>query len=66
MSGASFMPHKLDTVFDATTAMAAVTVPFWLQDIELWGRALVILGGLVLLVLRILCAWRELRRGGDV
>jgi hypothetical protein len=60
------MTQRLDTVFDATTAMAAVTVPFWLQDIELWGRALVILGGLVLLVLRILCAWHELRRGRDV
>ena len=57
------MTHKLDTVFDATTAMMAVTVPFWLQDVELWGRALVILGGLVLLILRILCAWHELRRG---
>lgn len=57
------MNHRLDTVLDATTAMAAVTVPFWLQDIELWGRALVIVGGLVLLVLRILCAWRELRDG---
>ena len=57
------MTHKLDVVVDATTATAAVTVPFWLQDVELWGRALVILGGLVLILLRILCAWRELRDG---
>jgi len=56
------MTHKLDFVVDGTTAMAAITVPFWLQNIELWGRALVILAGLVLLVIRIICAWRELKR----
>lgn len=57
------MTHKLDVAFDATTAVAAVTVPLWLQDIELGVRALVMLGGLALLVLRILGAWRDLRRG---
>ena len=57
------MTHKLDFVVDGTTAMAAITVPFWLQNIELWGRALVILAGLVLLVIRIICAWHELKRG---
>jgi hypothetical protein len=57
------MTQKLDLAVDGTTAMAAITVPFWLQDIELWGRGLVILGGLVLLVIRIACAWRALRRG---
>jgi hypothetical protein len=57
------MPHKLDAAFDGTAAMAAITAPLWLVDIELWGRALVILGGVVLLGLRIVIAWRELRRG---
>lgn len=56
------MTQKLDLAFDGTTAAAALTVPFWLQDVELWGRGLVILGGLVLLVIRIMCAWRELKR----
>lgn len=56
------MTHRLDIAFDTTTAMAAVTVPFWLQDIELWVRALVMLGGLVLLILRIFGAWRDLKR----
>ena len=55
------MTHRLDAV-DGPGAMAAITVPFWLQDVE-WGmRALVIFAGLVLLVIRILCAWRELKR----
>jgi len=57
------MTAKLDAALDGTTAMAAITAPFWLQGFELWGRALVILGGLVLLILRILCAWRELKGG---
>ncbi len=56
------MPHKLDTAFDGTAAMAAITAPLWLADVELWGRALVLLGGVVLLGLRIAIAWRELRR----
>lgn len=56
------MTQKLDAALDGTTAMAAVTVPLWLENVELWGRALVILGGLALLVIRILCAWRDLRR----
>jgi len=55
------MTHRLDTI-DGPSAMAAITVPFWLQDVELGMRALVILAGLVLLVLRILGAWRELKR----
>lgn len=60
------MTHRVDFAVDGTTAVAAITVPFWLQNIELWGRALVILAGLVLLVIRIICAWRELKRGrGD-
>ncbi len=57
------MTQQFDAAFDGTAAMAAITVPFWLQSVELWGRALVIVGGLVLLALRILCAWRDLKRG---
>jgi len=59
------MTQKLDLAFDTTTVAAAVTAPFWLASIEQWGRALVLLGGLVLLAIRILCAWRELTRGRD-
>ena len=55
------MSHKLDAALDGTAAMAAITAPLWLAEVELWGRALVILGGVVLLALRIVIAWRSLR-----
>ncbi|HVA15474.1 MAG TPA: hypothetical protein VNF99_19655 [Stellaceae bacterium] len=55
------MNHKLDAAFDGTAALAAIAAPLWLADAELWGRALVILGGVVLLALRIVMAWRALR-----
>ena len=57
------MPHKFDAAFDGTAAVAAMSVPMWLADVELWGRALVILGGVLLLGLRIAIAWRDLRQG---
>jgi hypothetical protein len=54
--------QKLDAAFDGAAAVTAISAPLWLADIELWGRALVILGGIVLLALRIVIAWRALRR----
>lgn len=55
------MNHKLDAAFDGTAALTAIAAPLWLADAEIWGRALVILGGVVLLALRIVIAWRALR-----
>lgn len=55
------MNHKLDAVFDGAAAVTAISAPLWLANVELWGRALVILGGVVLLALRIVIAWRVLR-----
>ena len=55
------MTQKLDLAVDATTAAAAISAPFWLENMEQWGRALLILGGLVLLVIRIIGACRQLR-----
>ncbi len=40
----------------------AVTVPLWLQHLEIWAQAFVLVGGAVLLVLRIAGALRDLRR----
>jgi len=56
------MNQKLDAAFDGTAALTAIAAPLWLADAEVWGRALVILGGIVLLALRIVIAWRALRR----
>ena len=56
------MNHKLDAAFDGTAALAAIAAPLWLADAEVWGRALLIFGGVVLLILRIVIAWRSVRR----
>ena len=56
------MNHKLDAAFDGAAAVTAIAAPLWLVDAEAWGRALLIFGGVVLLVLRIVMAWRALRR----
>ena len=55
------MNHKLDAVFDGTAAVTAIAAPLWLADAEAWGRALLIFGGVVLLILRVVIAWRALR-----
>lgn len=56
------MNHKLDAVFDGTAAVTAIAAPLWLADAEAWGRALLIFGGVLLLVLRVVIALRILRR----
>ncbi|HEX3970429.1 MAG TPA: hypothetical protein VHX19_03850 [Stellaceae bacterium] len=56
------MNHKLDAAFDGTAALTAIAAPLWLTDAEAWGRALLIFGGVVLLVLRVVIALRILRR----
>jgi hypothetical protein len=56
------MNHKLDAVFDGTAALTAIAAPLWLADVEAWGRALLIFGGVVLLILRIVITLRALRR----
>lgn len=56
------MNHKLDAVFDGTAAVTAIAAPLWLADAEVWGRALLIFGGVVLLILRVVIAWRALLR----
>lgn len=40
----------------------AVSVPLWLQHLELWAQAFVLIGGAVLLALRLALAVRDLRR----
>jgi len=59
------MNHKLDAVFDGTAAVTAIAAPLWLADAEIWGRALLIFGGVVLLILRVVIAWRALHRAPD-
>jgi hypothetical protein len=60
------MNHKLDAAFDGTAAVTAIAAPLWLADAEAWGRALLIFGGVVLLILRIVIAWRALHRASRI
>jgi hypothetical protein len=60
------MDHFDNNVIDGATAAVLVTAPLWLQLLEQWGQASLILLGLVLALLRVGIAWRELRtRRGD-
>lgn len=49
-------------VTDFGVGGTAVTVPLWLQHLEVWAQAFVLVGGAVLLVLRIAGALRDLRK----
>jgi hypothetical protein len=60
------MNHKLDAIFDGTAALTAIAAPLWLADAEIWGRALLIFGGVVLLILRVVIACRALRLASRV
>jgi len=50
--------HKID----ATLIAGAVTAPAWLDWLHLYGGAVMVAGGLVLLGLRIMIAWKEYRK----
>lgn len=51
-----------DGVTDFGVGGMAVSVPLWLQQLELWAQAFVLIGGAVLLALRLVLAVRDLRR----
>jgi hypothetical protein len=46
---------------DGAAAVVAVTMPLWVQYAIVWMQAVIVLGGVVLLALRIAIAWRDLR-----
>ena len=47
--------HTLDSALGA----AAVTSPFWVQALQTGAAIITVIGGLVLLGLRIMIAWHE-------
>lgn len=53
-----------DTVVDTVVATGAVTSPWWLIYFEAGNHIVLMVGGLILLVLRIGVAWREYKRKG--
>jgi hypothetical protein len=46
---------------DTPVVAAAVSIPWWLPTIEAWGQALIVAGGVVLIILRVAIAARRLR-----
>ena len=49
-------------IIDTTLAAGAVSSPWWLVQFESAVGIAVALGGLTLVILRIVISWRELRR----
>jgi hypothetical protein len=48
---------------DGTVAVGTISLPLWLASLEVWVQALVLIGGAILLAMRIIAAWRDLRDG---
>jgi len=53
---------KAALAVDAPLALAGVSMPFWLPTAEVWGQALIVAGGVVLIALRVAIAAVQLRR----
>ena len=53
---------KAALAVDAPLAIAATSIPFWLPSAEEWGKALIVVGGVVLIALRVAIAVVQLRR----
>lgn len=50
------------TTVDTSVVTASLSSPLWFQHLEFWGQTLMLIGGLALLLLRIIVAVRDLRR----
>ena len=59
--GETLNQHLSQHPVDAPIGLAAVTAPLWLNWFEGWMQALLLVGGVVLLMIRIAIAWREWR-----
>lgn len=50
-------------LFDVSLAGTAVSTPFWIPGVESGLGIAMLVGGVVLLTLRIIISWREYKRG---
>lgn len=55
------MDHPVRNTIDAALGTGAVTSPIWLQYIQDGLGLFMLIGGAVLLLLRLMIAWREWR-----
>lgn len=51
-----------DTLIDTATGGGAISLPFWIDSINILAQEILIIGGVILLVLRIALAVRAWRR----
>ena len=54
--------HTAKVVIDSSVGGAAVSAPLWLQWIETYDGAVMFVGGVVLISIRLVIAWRDLQR----
>jgi uncharacterized membrane protein YgdD (TMEM256/DUF423 family) len=48
-------------VIDGTLAAGAISAPAWVEHVTTYGGLVMLIGGLALLILRIVIAWRDYR-----
>lgn len=53
--------QTVKTIADTGIASAAITSPVWLQMVQTYVGLFMLIGGALLLVLRLAIAWREWR-----
>ena len=54
--------QQMKAVIDGTLGGGGVTAPWWVQTVDVYMGGFLAIGGVVLLGLRIVISWRELRR----
>ena len=55
--------HETKLVIDSTIATGAITMPLWMTELQGWIGFAIAVGGLVLVVIRIIIAIRDWQKG---
>jgi hypothetical protein len=55
--------HETKLAIDSTIATGAITMPLWMMELQGWIGFAIAVGGLVLVVIRIVLAIRDWHRG---
>ena len=55
--------HEAKLVIDSTIATGAITMPLWVTELQGWIGFAIAVGGLILVILRIIIAIRDWQKG---